>query len=1126
MASSVSTPGSGQGGLPAHYFDRAGSLQRMLELETQFKVTQQPINQQTHVTRSPCLCEQTSPLTDCSHPHNLWATSSFPSPLSSYVSYTEPWTCLLTYLSTKPQLARLGIARAESTPDLRNQNQDLTSEPDLRTLRDRRRDLGPTSEEGEANDAMFHSVRRRSVTGPPLSIDLVQSSRANSKNRSKTVSFAAPDEDGDSDRSSICQSPGWGDLGFSKKKKKKEKEKEPTTPKLAEDKKTKRRSRLSKLAPRRSAAQPTSPVPPLPPVPKAPSSAVGDGKTQPTKPVITQPSGILKATEMLIKSTPLNHTFNENYTTSTKSTMMAATVQQEQQQPPPPLTVPHVPFDQDRGFVGGIRLERETEAASQVLSHSRIRSRSGSLSLFPNARPVINPPQRAPMQRSQSSGPGVDGHQHSTNPVAQIPRSVTLTDISSTRNQRGTAESRQTPSHVMSPTQVGHPASQSMLYSTASKTADFFKARQEKNERELAMSDSSSLAQVGNDSVAGIGTHYAAQNFEFPKSAHNTGDVKQQQLRKQPPLYAMPNNTFSPLQGSLQWQQQSPIPGTVGSISTSADFSVGNKGLSAPPRQAYAQSYHSGSSSAGEDHSPHNVKTVYLNHIGASESPPHTGTARSFKEKAMAMLRSPTTESAPVITGPFNPRGSGLSFHDAGPEPEISTSVEQLVAAPSRRAGQASGGSSTSSFDESYITSLNTTPDSSRPQSAKEMPAIVSEMTNVPGRGKIVVNDSRTHRHSQQASLVMMKQPSLRSRLKRSSSTYSQVDSPFHLEASAKYEFSNGKPVLSTPVPSQKGESFVIDFSELVATGDKVEGTEPTQALAQTNSRDDQPDARVWHNIASSVDSVDSEPSDLSRATSQEESDGSSTAVDVSFLPPLKHEPFIPPKSRARKSRMLRRTESTDDDESTVPRIAIAVEHPQLATGAAYLREARKSVLMPPSLISMPQSKPPKMPARISLAPPISMVVAKAPKTPKPILANTSANRLSNQTVIIPPALPAAEKVASAGVTVSRRSLLPPPSPSSTANAVAIKKAAPPPELLGQKVAKMLVECCSCHFLHDMPSRVYECMVSPDAVVEDHAMGISGAITTMVKCPWCAHNMSTSCCAGYAAVIHLTERMH
>ncbi|TLS23129.1 uncharacterized protein PpBr36_05696 [Pyricularia pennisetigena] len=1079
MASSVTTPGSGQGGLPAHHFDRAGSLQRMLELETQFK------------------------------------------------------------------LARLGIGRAESTPDLRTQNQDLTSEPDLRTLRDRRRDLGPPPPEGEANNAMLNSIRRRSVTGPPLSIDIVPSARVNSKSRSKTVSFAAPDEDDDSDRSSICQSPGWGDLGFSRKKKKKEKEKSPTTPKPAEDKKTKRRSRLSKLAPRRAAAQPTSPVPPLPTVPKAPTSAAGDSQTHSTKPANTQPSSILKTPEMLIKSTPLNSISNENYTTSTKSSMMAATAQQQQQQqqsqPQPPVTVAPVPFDQDRGFVGGIRLERETEAASQVLSHSRVRSRSGSLSLFPNARPVINPPQRVPMQRSQSSGPGIDGHQHNVNPVAQIPRSVTLTDIPSMKNQRVTAENKQTPSPVISQTHTGHPPSQSLLYSTTARTANFFKARQEKSERELATPDSSSFSQLGNDSVAGIGAHQAAQNFEFPKTAHNTGDFKPQ-LRKQPPLYAMPNNTFSPLQGDLRWQKQSPISGPAGSISTFAntdhrsmyaqstsqdaqqDASGLNKGLSPAPRHAYAQSYHSGSSSAVDDQSPPNIKTVYLSHRGTSESPPHSGTARSFKEKAMAMLRSPTAESPPVITGPFNPRGSGLSFHEASPEPEISTSVEQLVAAPSQRAGQTSGGSSTSSFDDSYMTSLNTTPDSSRPQSAKETPAIVSEMTNVPGRGKIVANDSRTQRHSHQASLVVMKQPSLRSRLKRSSSTYSQIDSPFHLEASAKYEFSNGKPVLSTPVPSQKGESFVIDFSELVATGDKVEGTE---SLAKTNSRDEQPDSRVWHNVASSIDSVDSEPSDLSRATSQEESDGSSTAVDVSFLPPLKHEPFIPPKSRARKSRMLRSTESTDDDESTAPRIAIAVEHPQLATGAAYLREARKSVLMPPSLISMPQSKPPKIPARLSLAPPISMVVPKAPKTPKPILANSSANRLSAQPVIIPPALPTPDKAtAPAGVTVSRRSLLPPPSPSSTANAVAIKKAAPPPELLGQKVAKMLVECCSCRFLHDMPSRLYECMVSPDAVVEDHAMGISGAITTMVKCPWCAHNMSTSCCAGYAAVIHLTERMH
>ncbi|KAL2020728.1 hypothetical protein VTK56DRAFT_8028 [Thermocarpiscus australiensis] len=75
-------------------------------------------------------------------------------------------------------------------------------------------------------------------------------------------------------------------------------------------------------------------------------------------------------------------------------------------------------------------------------------------------------------------------------------------------------------------------------------------------------------------------------------------------------------------------------------------------------------------------------------------------------------------------------------------------------------------------------------------------------------------------------------------------------------------------------------------------------------------------------------------------------------------------------------------------------------------------------------------------------------------------------------------------------------------------------------------IAKMLVECCSCKFYHDMPSKIYECMAKPDAVVEDKVLGISGEITTMVKCPWCQHNMSRNCCAGYAAVVYLKEKLH
>ncbi|KAI5865857.1 hypothetical protein GGS23DRAFT_357309 [Durotheca rogersii] len=77
-----------------------------------------------------------------------------------------------------------------------------------------------------------------------------------------------------------------------------------------------------------------------------------------------------------------------------------------------------------------------------------------------------------------------------------------------------------------------------------------------------------------------------------------------------------------------------------------------------------------------------------------------------------------------------------------------------------------------------------------------------------------------------------------------------------------------------------------------------------------------------------------------------------------------------------------------------------------------------------------------------------------------------------------------------------------------------------------EPLAKMLVECCSCKFFHDMPSRVYECMAKPDSLVEDKLLGVSATITTMVRCPWCGHGMSTACCAGYAAVVYLKEKLH
>lgn len=78
----------------------------------------------------------------------------------------------------------------------------------------------------------------------------------------------------------------------------------------------------------------------------------------------------------------------------------------------------------------------------------------------------------------------------------------------------------------------------------------------------------------------------------------------------------------------------------------------------------------------------------------------------------------------------------------------------------------------------------------------------------------------------------------------------------------------------------------------------------------------------------------------------------------------------------------------------------------------------------------------------------------------------------------------------------------------------------------GDPIAKVLVQCCNCQFFHDMPSRVYECMAKPDSVIEDKLLGVSAAITTTVRCPWCAHGMTTTCCSGYAALVYLKEKLH
>ncbi|KXX81889.1 hypothetical protein MMYC01_202314 [Madurella mycetomatis] len=181
-------------------------------------------------------------------------------------------------------------------------------------------------------------------------------------------------------------------------------------------------------------------------------------------------------------------------------------------------------------------------------------------------------------------------------------------------------------------------------------------------------------------------------------------------------------------------------------------------------------------------------------------------------------------------------------------------------------------------------------------------------------------------------------------------------------------------------------------------------------------------------------------------------------------------------------------------------------------------------------------------PSPISLPSPVHQAPSNSPAQPR---AQPAPTRQSTSTTPSRTSTPAGRPPATAPVSILKQPKNPTPDVPSAASpgprphvlsalpkhmqlqaGISVRPLATAAETRMAPIAKMFVECCSCKFYHDMPSKIYECMAKPDAVVEDKVLGISGAITTMVKCPWCQHNMSRSCCAGYAAVVYLKEKLH
>jgi hypothetical protein len=68
---------------------------------------------------------------------------------------------------------------------------------------------------------------------------------------------------------------------------------------------------------------------------------------------------------------------------------------------------------------------------------------------------------------------------------------------------------------------------------------------------------------------------------------------------------------------------------------------------------------------------------------------------------------------------------------------------------------------------------------------------------------------------------------------------------------------------------------------------------------------------------------------------------------------------------------------------------------------------------------------------------------------------------------------------------------------------------------------KIFIICCRCNCWHDLPAKLYRQMSN---TIKDS--GASCVSTQNVECPYCRHEMRTTCCEGWRAIAKLEEQLH
>ncbi|KAK0618058.1 hypothetical protein B0T17DRAFT_509616 [Bombardia bombarda] len=967
----------------------------------------------------------------------------------------------------------------------------------------------------------------------------------------KQVKFLAPDEDEEdmSDQSSICQSPSWEGYGMRKKEKKKEAERRKKEKEQAE----KEAKAEAKAAKKRFAARLSKAAPPATTHRDSTIAGLTNAERSMSDP-------------MLISK----HLAPESRLTSPRQEFerAASTNDLQRARPHRPTTAEIVvdPVYSERRLMGGSKLELETSAMSPSdvqaryppsLPYHSLRDDSLDQRQYPGSPREAFPPsasrsstlrylpghgrsnslQQGTANHSQDSqlptdrGRSRDGYVSRQRALSTERAMAVLSDeqlvgnislhSSSTRSSSRSAHHRETPLALDAKAVAKKLASQrttpavkdnrATKNTKANGQTDYF------NFMEHAYSPDAfgALASVG-----GIPLSLRKQD-----SARVTPQVEQSHVAAE----AASVRGESQKHASLAQERPSTSQSSIGSKDPSSTGSIASSNRK--KGRSFKDYLNMSKGSASSTTSTKTAMTPYLKLRSRMSS--HSSTRRE-KDTPLARPESSQTTAAmsSSTSSKVTPEYNSGMVQDVSAQPSSSNSVK-TTEAEAHTGSRVSEGSSTSSAyeDGSPLPSPVTTPDTSRPQSSRGIPLTSFECSRASDTSNIPrLSDSET---LDKADMLEEDRWSRTALPLDIDCDVGGLDEDFsdatpmpqvqmeveplkpRRRETADYQAETQETVVSIPPRSRKrdqGSNRSERMSNQQGLGSQQRqglGTENSEIMSERGvmhtditGRGETKAEKAQHRQSNKPRSQEHESHQQSEQT-RERNNGHEAGSRQRPAGPSSE-----PLERGH-DHILSSMSSTGTRSQTVT----SPESPLLA---GFSRNAH--------MTGSPEPDPIQIPARMPLAPgppPSASSVASAPPQTRPVLATPVS-------ILKQPTRSMSEPVQTGPATASSRAqvLSALPKHMQLQAGISARPPATGPESRVPPIAKMLVKCCNCEFYHDMPSKIYECMAKPDGIIEDKVLGISGAITTMVKCPWCGHNMSTRCCAGYAAVVYLKEKLH